>query len=52
VCSLPGTMYQMRSLARETRPALIAVGPIGQLHSRFSRLTHTETVSIWDTRIE
>jgi hypothetical protein len=36
----------------QTRPVLIAAGPTGQLRTGFSGLTHVETVSIWDTRIE
>ena len=36
----------------ETRPVLIAAGPVGQLRTGFNRLTHMETVSIWDPRIE
>ena len=36
----------------ETRPVLIAVGPLGQLRTGFNRLTRMETVSIWDSRIE
>jgi hypothetical protein len=35
-----------------TRPVLIAVGPVGQMRTEFNRLTHTETMSIWGTRIE
>jgi hypothetical protein len=34
------------------RPVLIAVGSVGQMRTGFNRLTHMETVSIWDTRIE
>ena len=33
----------------EARPVLITVGPVGQLRTGFSRLTHMETVSIWGT---
>jgi hypothetical protein len=35
-----------------TRPVPIAVGPVGQMRTGFNGLTRTETVSIWDTRIE
>jgi len=51
VCSLPTAMYQKRSLAqRRARCGLRSA--CGQLRTEFSGLTHMETVSIWDTRIE
>jgi hypothetical protein len=52
VCSLPSYYVPETVVGAETRPVQIAVGPVGQSPTGFGRLTHTGTVSIWDTRIE